>query len=130
MSLKRGSCSPRVIAARAPLPSPARKHPQRRPSFRIAAVQERWHPDPEEHAGALADGIRRAASEGAQLICLQELTLTRYFAVDPRGPRPGVSRIGDRFLAVPNGKGVGITQVALALDCGPCRTVFQTVRTV
>jgi N-carbamoylputrescine amidase len=54
--------------------------------FRIAAVQERWHPDPEEHADALAAGIRRAASEGAELICLQELTLTRYFAVDPRGP--------------------------------------------
>jgi N-carbamoylputrescine amidase len=75
-----------LIAAPAPLPSPARTRPPRRPLFRIAAVQERWHPDPEEHAGALAAGIRRAASEGAELICLQELTLTRYFAVDPRGP--------------------------------------------
>src|SRR6266853_1714412 len=77
----------RVIAAPAPLPSPARKRPPQRPVFRIAAVQERWHPDPLEHASALAAGIRRAASEGAELVCLQELTLTRYFAVDPRGPR-------------------------------------------
>ncbi len=27
-----------------------------------------------------------AAGEGAQLVCLQELTLSRYFAVDPGGP--------------------------------------------
>jgi len=49
-------------------------------------VQERWHPDADEHAEALAAGIRLAASEGARLVCLQELTLSRYFAVDPRGP--------------------------------------------
>jgi N-carbamoylputrescine amidase len=54
---------------------------------RIGAVQERWHPDPDEHAEALARGIRRAAAEGAELVCLQELTLSRYFAVDPRGPQ-------------------------------------------
>jgi N-carbamoylputrescine amidase len=75
-----------LIAAREPHPSPARKRaPQRRP-FRIGAVQERWHEDPEEHRQALAAGVRRAAREGAQLVCLQELTLSRYFAVDPRGP--------------------------------------------
>jgi len=28
-----------------------------------------------------------AAREGAQLVCLQELTLSRYFAVDPGGPK-------------------------------------------
>jgi len=49
-------------------------------------VQERWHPDPDEHRAALAAGIRRAAGEGAQLVCLQELTLSRYFAVDSGGP--------------------------------------------
>jgi N-carbamoylputrescine amidase len=49
-------------------------------------VQERWRADPDEHADALAVGIRRAADEGAQLVCLQELTLSRYFAADPAGP--------------------------------------------
>jgi len=49
-------------------------------------VQERWRADPDEHADALAVGIRRAAEEGAQLVCLQELTLSRYFAADPAGP--------------------------------------------
>jgi N-carbamoylputrescine amidase len=54
---------------------------------RIGAVQERWHADPREHEHALEAGIKAAAGEGAQLVCLQELTLSRYFAVDPRGAR-------------------------------------------
>jgi N-carbamoylputrescine amidase len=76
----------RLIAALGAPASPARKRPARRRPFRIAAVQERWRPDPEEHEEALAAGIRLAAREGAQLVCLQELTLSRYFASDPRGP--------------------------------------------
>jgi N-carbamoylputrescine amidase len=60
--------------------------PPSREPFRVAAVQQRWHPDPDEHEAALAAGIWLAAAEGAQLICLQELTLSRYFAVDPAGP--------------------------------------------
>ena len=57
---------------------------------RVGAVQHRWHPDPDEHRSALAEGVRLAASEGARLVCLQELTLSAYFAVTPDGPRPGV----------------------------------------
>jgi N-carbamoylputrescine amidase len=68
-------------------PSPARKRPPRRAPLRIAAVQERWHPDGDEHEAALAAGIRLAAEEGARLVCLQELTLSRYFGVDPGGPQ-------------------------------------------
>ena len=49
-------------------------------------MQQRWHPDQGEHVEALEAGIRLAAREGAQLVCLQELTLSRYFAVDPAGP--------------------------------------------
>ena len=37
--------------------SPARVHPPTRPPFRIGAVQHRWHPDPTEHAAALAEGF-------------------------------------------------------------------------
>ena len=51
-----------------------------RAPLRIGLVQERWHPDPEEHQEALARGIRLAASEGASIVCLQELTLSPYFA--------------------------------------------------
>jgi N-carbamoylputrescine amidase len=76
----------RLIRAEQPPPSPARTRPPERSPFRIAAVQHRWHPDPAEHEAALEQGIRIAADEGAQLVCLQELTLSRYFAVDPAGP--------------------------------------------
>jgi N-carbamoylputrescine amidase len=77
----------RLIRAEQPPESPARtRDPQRQP-FRIAALQHRWHPDPAEHEAALERGIRIAAEEGAQLVCLQELTLSRYFAVDPAGPQ-------------------------------------------
>lgn len=61
-----------------------------RPStFRVGAVQQVWHPDPGEHAAALAEGVRMAVNEGAELVCLQELTLSPYFAVTAEGPRPG-----------------------------------------
>ena len=76
----------RLIVATEPLESPARTGPPQRRPFRIAAVQQRWHPDPDEHEAALAAGIKLAAGEGARLVCLQELTLSRYFAVDPAGP--------------------------------------------
>src|SRR5579862_6470591 len=77
----------RLLTAYGAPPSPARTRPAVRPPLRIAAVQERWHPDPAEHQEALAAGIRTAAAEGARLVCLQELTLSRYFAITPDGPR-------------------------------------------
>jgi N-carbamoylputrescine amidase len=76
-----------LIVSSGPHDSPARKRSPRRAPFRIGAVQERWHPDPVEHQQALAEGIRRAAEQGAELVCLQELTLSRYFATDPGGPK-------------------------------------------
>jgi len=58
----------------------------RRAPFRVGAVQQRWHPDHDEHAAALDAGIALAAEQGARLVCLQELTLSRYFAITPEGP--------------------------------------------
>jgi N-carbamoylputrescine amidase len=78
-----------LVTAFDPPGSPARTRPAQRPLFRIAAVQHRWHADRDEHAGALEAGVMLAAGQGAQLVCLQELTLSRYFAVDPSGPREG-----------------------------------------
>jgi N-carbamoylputrescine amidase len=54
--------------------------------LRLGLVQERWHEDPDEHERALATGITIAAEEGARIVCLQELTLSAYFAVTPDGP--------------------------------------------
>jgi len=69
--------------------SPARTRPPDRAPLRLGLVQERWHADAEEHREALATGIRMAAGEGARIVCLQELTLSPYFAVTPEGPHPG-----------------------------------------
>ena len=66
--------------------SPARTQPPTRAPFRVGLVQERWHPDANEHRDALANGIRTAAAEGARLVCLQELTLSSYFAISDAGP--------------------------------------------
>ncbi len=77
----------RLIQAAGVPESPARTRQPGRPPFRIAAVQHRWHPDPEEHEAALGQAVGIASEAGAQLVCLQELTLSRYFAVDPAGPQ-------------------------------------------
>jgi N-carbamoylputrescine amidase len=77
---------PRLIQAPGIPDSPARTRPAEREPLRVAAVQERWRPDPDEHRAALARGVALAAGDGAKLVCLQELTLSRYFAVDSGGP--------------------------------------------
>jgi len=76
----------RVITSFGLLPSPARVEASTRGAFRVGAVQTSWHADPEEHRAALADGVRLAAEAGAELVCLQELTLSPYFAILPDGP--------------------------------------------
>ena len=65
------------------LSSPARSKPSQRASLRIGAVQTSWHRDPKEHLETLATGIRQAAENGARIVCLQELTLSPYFATHP-----------------------------------------------
>src|SRR5689334_3326926 len=75
----------KLVTAYDLLPSPARVDAPSRPPFRIGLVQESWHADAAEHRAALADGVRAAASEGASLVCLQELTLSPYFAITPDG---------------------------------------------
>jgi N-carbamoylputrescine amidase len=78
--------APELITAFPPPPSPARTRPASRAPLRVGLVQERWHPDPSEHEEALGVGIRMAAGEGARIVCLQELTLSPYFAITPDGP--------------------------------------------
>jgi len=67
------------------LASPARVDASARPSFRLGLVQHRWHPDAGEHRAALSEGIALAAAAGAQLVCLQELTLSPYLAATGAG---------------------------------------------
>lgn len=77
---------PKLLTAFDVPASPARTRAPERAPLRLGAVQERWHPDPEEHQAALATGIGLAAQAGARVVCLQELTLSPYFAITPDGP--------------------------------------------
>jgi N-carbamoylputrescine amidase len=75
--------------------SPARVDAPARAPFRIGAVQQRWNPDPQAHREGLAEGVRLAAAEGAQLVCLQELTLSPYFAITEDHPKDAAESIPD-----------------------------------
>ena len=79
--------------------SPARVDPPERRPLRVGAVQHRWHPDPQEHEAALAEGIGLAAEQGARIVCLQELTLSAYFAITP----DGLEEARGRAEAIPDG---------------------------
>lgn len=63
----------------------------------IGFVQQRWDPDPKIHARNLSEGVRSAAKQGAQIVCLQELTLNRYFASTIDRP------FEDYWESIPNG---------------------------
>jgi N-carbamoylputrescine amidase len=90
----------RVLTATDHVPeSYARVSASSRPPFRIGAVQHRWQPDREEHEAALAEGIELAAERGAKLVCLQELTLSPYFAIT----KDGVEAARERAEAIPDG---------------------------
>jgi N-carbamoylputrescine amidase len=70
-----------IDATGQPPESLARVEAPRREPYRVGAVQQAWFPDPDEHRESLAEGIRLAAGHGAEIVCLQELTLSPYFAV-------------------------------------------------
>jgi N-carbamoylputrescine amidase len=72
-----------ALAMGDPLPSPARSKASTRAALRVGAVQTSWHADAVEHEKALRQGIRLAADNGATIVCLQELTLSAYFATRP-----------------------------------------------
>jgi N-carbamoylputrescine amidase len=79
-----------VVTAIGPLPrSFARASMAERLPLRVAAVQVPWDADPVAHRGRLAAGVAQAAELGARIVCLQELTLSPYFAVSARGPGAG-----------------------------------------
>ncbi len=48
-------------------------------NFRIGLVQMHCTPDPDENLDRAADWVRRAAQQGAQVICLPELFRAQYF---------------------------------------------------
>jgi len=107
--------------------SPARVHPGDRRTVRIGAVQQRWHPDPIVHCEALAQGVRLAAENGARLVCLQELTLSPYFAISDA---PGdVERAGGFAEDVETGPTRRFaSDLARELDIHVHASLFETAR--
>jgi N-carbamoylputrescine amidase len=115
----------RVIEAAAPA-SPARVREPERGVWRIGAVQHRWHPDPDEHREALAAGVRAAAGAGARLVCLPELTLSRYFAITGPGAGPGPDPVAEplpggptHIFAAACAAEVGVPVVASCYEADP-----------
>ena len=60
------------------LSSPARKKPAERGSVRVALVQLSWHEDAAKHQENISRAVAMAADNGAKVVFLPELTLSRY----------------------------------------------------
>ncbi|WP_327358257.1 nitrilase-related carbon-nitrogen hydrolase [Streptomyces sp. NBC_01304] len=78
-----------------PLGSPARLEPPQRPFLRTGLVQMRRQSDEHAHDDALRAGIRLAASRGATVVCLPELTRSPYFAADEAMAADAVRHLED-----------------------------------
>ncbi|MGN6162123.1 MAG: nitrilase-related carbon-nitrogen hydrolase [Marmoricola sp.] len=71
-----------------PQPSLAQVDPGDGRSLSVGVVQMHWQEDPIAHARTLGDAIAQAASAGAQVVFLPELTLSRYPADERPSGRP------------------------------------------
>lgn len=60
------------------LPSLSRVKPADRGSIRVAAVQFRWLADVDAHLAQIEAAVRLAAQQGAEVVFMPELTLSRY----------------------------------------------------
>ena len=65
------------------LPSLYRLHDAAATLLRVAAVQCAWSPDPVAHRATLRRGVQLAADAKAQVVLMQELTLSPYFCSAP-----------------------------------------------
>ncbi|AEF39797.1 nitrilase-related carbon-nitrogen hydrolase [Hoyosella subflava] len=81
----------RTITALTPPHSPARVEPADRQPLRVGVVQHQWHDNPITLRNELRDGIALAASHGARVVFLPELTLSRYPAFVPGGANPAAN---------------------------------------
>ena len=69
-----------------PQPALSRVKGTERSPIRVALLQTHWHEDTAQHSAALLAGIRMASDNGARMVFLPELTLSRYPAdVLPHG---------------------------------------------
>ncbi|WP_341267650.1 nitrilase-related carbon-nitrogen hydrolase [Gordonia malaquae] len=78
-----------VITALTPPASFARVDEPTRAPLRVGVVQHRWHKSDEAMLAELDEGIDAAAAQGARVVFLPELTLSRYPAFVRGGDNPG-----------------------------------------
>jgi N-carbamoylputrescine amidase len=81
------------------LSSPARVNEHTRQPIRVALVQTKWHENSEEHQAVLFEGISLAAKSGASLVCLPELTLSRYMA--DTEPKDTPNKLSEQLVGGP-----------------------------
>ncbi|MFW0790017.1 nitrilase-related carbon-nitrogen hydrolase [Gordonia sp. CPCC 205333] len=79
----------KLVTALTPPTSSARVDAPTRKPLRASLVQHRWHESPEHLLAELNNGVDTAAAQGAQVVFLPELTLTRYPAFVRGGDNPG-----------------------------------------
>ena len=72
-----------LIVADEPLDSPFRGDRTEERPLRVGAVQCAWDSDALAHEAMLRAGVALAVANGAQVVLLQELTLSPYFCVEP-----------------------------------------------
>ena len=75
-----------VIQRDVALPSLFRIDESTQPVLRVGAVQCAWNSDPIAHLEVVRRGVQLAAESGAQVVLLQELTLSPYFCSDADVP--------------------------------------------
>lgn len=81
--------------------------------LRVGLVQQAWHPDPVKHCENLAAGIQKAARQGAEIVCLQELTLSPYFCTQ-------ANRDGRQWMEDPDSGPTASFARAMALEHQVC----------
>ncbi len=75
-----------VVQRDRPLPSMFRMDNSTGAVLRVGVVQCAWNHDPAEHRAVLRRGVHLAVERGAQVVLLQELTLSPYFCTAPDVP--------------------------------------------
>ncbi|GAB19502.1 putative hydrolase [Gordonia effusa NBRC 100432] len=81
----------KLVAALTPPPSLARVDAPTRKPLRVGVVQHQWHEAQDDLLAELDSGIDSAAAEGAAVVFLPELTLSRYPAFVRGGDNPGAA---------------------------------------
>lgn len=74
-----------ILAEGAPV-SLARVRSALRTPLRVGLVQQQWFANADEHLASLRRGVTLAVEAGAEMVCLQEITLMPYCAIVPDGP--------------------------------------------